>query len=222
MLWGMSPKIYNTSQIDEQIINLIERKNINFLIIPFANKIINYKEEKDKINRRFADFVDFDINIDVLRINLCTWDKNYARRKIKNADIIRLPGGDPVLLKRRLSFLWIYRMVKDALMKEDGKIVVWNSAWTLIFFKYFISSVEKNKEYLYNYHSGFDLIRCLWVCHYTEWSREPFLRKYINELSINWVWIDEQAGYVITYINWKKFQEEVISIWSGEVFFIDK
>ena len=101
----MSPKIYNTSQIDEQIINLIERKNINFLIIPFANKIINYKEEKDKINRRFADFVDFDINIDVLRINLCTWDKNYARRKIKNADIIRLPGGDPVLLKRRLSFL---------------------------------------------------------------------------------------------------------------------
>lgn len=210
--------------IYEKILHMTHKKNINVLLVNFADAKENADAEIEKYETRFKLIKTYKVVVDSLKYDYAIADRTYLNKKIGSSDIIRLGWGNPVTLKNKLNAIGWYVKILHTI-KYANKVVVWNSAGSLIFFRNYIKSLGKRKSngnYTHQTCPGFWLIDWLWVVHFSEWKRKEYLQDFSLKLNMPGIGIDEKAGMVLGFNGQSKLElKEIIKIKDGNVWFFD-
>lgn len=165
---------YETAPFDKEIIRLTGKQNPNFLFIGFANKYPDYYfKVMDGIYNGM-----YGCKTDYLRYEEIK-DKEITNKKIKNADIIYVGGGNTYKLMRLFKLYGIDEMLVNAY--NDGKVLCGVSAGAICWCDYGNSDsrvISSNSNQMIRV-TGLGLINVLFAPHIV---KEPNRTKSVKQM----------------------------------------
>lgn len=165
---------YETAPFDKEIIRLTGKQNPNFLFIGLANKYPDYYfEVMDGIYNGM-----YGCKTDYLRYEEIK-DKEITKRKINNADIIYVGGGNTYKLMRLFKMYGIDKMLVEAY--NDDKVLCGVSAGAICWCDYGNSdsrAISSNSSQMIRV-SGLGLINVLFAPHI---AKEPNRTESVKQM----------------------------------------
>lgn len=197
LIWWGSIKDWETDFIELEILKSVNKKEINILMINFANSLWNDENYLEKFKKAYKRFPDFKINFYQILFSEINNEK-VLDEKIKKSDIIYFWWWNTLQLKNNLPEKVFEKIIFEN--KNNSKILVWRSAWALIFFDKFLSEIsfENPKIGLFDW---FNIFSWILTVHFSEYWEEKELEKFVKEIKINWIWMDEWTCLI--FENWK-------------------
>jgi len=199
LIWGWSLYPFETIHIEYPILKGIEKKNINILLIDFANYWSKKWPYQDKLDKAYSMIEDICFNIKTLSYQESINNQWYLNRMIEWADIIYLWWWSPIKLLRYIKKLNLSTKLVN-FYKRDNKTIIGRSAWAIIFFEKFLTSIpDKLNDWKYKnrIYSGLWLINWLGVAHFSQWGRQNALIEATQKFKCNGLWIDENVWILI-------------------------
>ena len=171
---GMNNEINDVKIICKKILELSNKEKPNVLYIPTAN---NDHEKYSKIMANFFKS-NYYCNVDILWLISNLMSKEEIDKKIKNADVIFVEGGNLLALLE----IWKKYKLEDKLRNayENGVIMSGISAGANCWFEYSYSDNVKDKEF--DFVKGLGFIKGCICPHYDDKNRRKKFENDINKL----------------------------------------
>lgn len=205
LIWGWSIKNWETDFIEQKILESVWKKQINILMINYANSLKKDTNYLNKFRKSYDKFNEYDISFDQLNYSESFID-NIKNNKLNKADIIYFWWGNTLKLLKALKKNNLFNEIIK-LYLYNNKIIVWRSAWALIFFEKFLSEkwINNNSIWIFNW---FNFLKWIWSVHLTEYNEWPLLEKFVLSRKLNWIWLDECSCLIIENWQFSVFNKE--------------
>jgi len=194
LLWWWSIKNWETNFIEKVILASVNKKEINILMINYANSIKDDTIYLDKFKKAYSKYNDYNVSLEQLNFS-DSFKNDIKNKKIEKADVIYFWWWDTLKLKKSLLKNNLFEDIINWYL-YNNKIIVWRSAWSLIFFEKFLSErwISNNEIWLFRWFNIFK-----WICsvHLSEYNEWPILEKFVLQNNINWLWMDECTCLII-------------------------
>lgn len=167
----------DSNDMDKKIVELSGKENPNLLFIGFASE---YAEaEYNNIKKIFKPL---NCNTSFLKKKNCINNKELMLKKIKEADIIYIGGGNTIKLLNTIKEFGIEKLLKDAYNKE--KLLVGISAGAILLSKegFSDSLVTKDNPNNYKFIKGLAFTDICICPHYSE--RKELLKDNIKNKTV--------------------------------------
>lgn len=158
---GRGNTIYETKEIDEEIVKMSNKINPNFLFIGLASSFSDsYYDTIKKIYKNLG------CNTQYLKKKNIINNKDITKNKIMSADIIYIGGGDSIKLISEVKEYEIDKLLKDAY--EKGTVIAGISAGAILLSNegFSDSLILRGENDKYSFIKGLNLININICPHY--------------------------------------------------------
>lgn len=118
---------------------------------------------------------------------------------LNEIDAVYIGWGNAIRLMRELKKYNLFPIILNLL--QNGKVVIGKSAGATIFFRKFLTSIDRLSDWKMTYvpkvYNWFGLIDALISAHFTQWDRQVPFQHFCDLHKIVWVGIDEGAALCI-------------------------
>ena len=170
---------YETKEIDQKILKLVNKDNPNFLFIGFAS---TYSDSYYDIIKKI--YKNLGCNTTYLKRKNLINNRELSIKKINDADIIYIGGGDTIRLKKTIEE---YNL-KDILDQQvqNNKVIVGISAGAIILSKsgYSDTYILRGEDNKYRFINGYNYFKHNICPHYNNESKEKQLNKDIKDKEV--------------------------------------
>ena len=159
--------IYNTKEIDEEIIRMTNKDKPNFLFIGLANSFADsYYDSMKTIYKNLG------CNTVYLKKSNIVNNPDIVKNKIKEADIIYIGGGDTIKLLENIKEYNIDILLKEAY--EDGVVLAGMSAGAILLSKdgFSDSKITRKESDKHEFVEGLNFIDISFCPHYEKGSNK--------------------------------------------------
>ena len=167
---------YSTKAIDEEIVKMTSKEKPNFLFIGLANSYADsYYDCMKNIYKGLGCTTVY------LKKNNIIHNPNIVKKKIKEADIIYIGGGDTIKLLDNIKEYKIDVLLKEAY--EEGTVLAGMSAGAILLSKdgFSDSKIIRNESDKHVFIDGLNFINISFCPHYNELKK----KELIDELNKN-------------------------------------
>lgn len=203
--WG-SIKEGETDFIEKQILESTGKKNINILMINFANSLWNDTNYLDKFKAAYSKYSEYIIHFRQIFFNEII-SESIINNKIDWSDIIYFGWWNTVQLKNNFPEKIFQKIIYA--YDNNKKILAGRSAGALIFFKKFLSK-QSDSIGLFDWFGFFDEIL---MVHFSEYWEQKELKKYVQQTQIDGIWMDECTALIIDDGEWKVIKQDQKNIY---------
>lgn len=175
---GRGNTLYETKEIDEEIIKMTNKENPNFLFIGLASSYSDsYYDTIKKI------YKDLGCNTSYLKKKNIINNPDITKNKILNADIIYIGGGDSIKLINEIKVYKIDSLLEEALNK--GTVLAGISAGAILLSKegFSDSLILRGESDKYSFLEGLNLIN-INICPHYSLEKSIQLKEQINNREI--------------------------------------
>lgn len=175
---GRGNTLYETKEIDEEIIKMTNKENPNFLFIGLASSYSDsYYDTIKKI------YKDLGCNTSYLKKKNIINNPDITKNKILNADIIYIGGGDSIKLINEIKEYKIDTLLEEALNKKT--VLVGISAGAILLSKegFSDSLILRGESDKYSFLEGLNLIN-INICPHYSLEKSIQLKEQINNREI--------------------------------------
>lgn len=175
---GRGNTLYETKEIDEEIIKMTNKENPNFLFIGLASSYSDsYYDTIKKIYKELG------CNTSYLKKKNIINNPDITKNKILNADIIYIGGGDSIKLINEIKEYKIDTLLEEALNKKT--VLVGISAGAILLSKegFSDSLILRGESDKYSFLEGLNLIN-INICPHYSLEKSIQLKEQINNREI--------------------------------------
>ena len=175
---GRGNTLYETKEIDEEIIKMTNKENPNFLFIGLASSYSDsYYDTIKKI------YKDLGCNTSYLKKKNIINNPDITKNKILNADIIYIGGGDSIKLINEIKVYKIDSLLEEALNK--GTVLAGISAGAILLSKegFSDSLILRGESDKYSFLEGLNLVN-INICPHYSLEKSIQLKEQINNREI--------------------------------------
>ena len=175
---GRGNTLYETKEIDEEIIKMTNKENPNFLFIGLASSYSDsYYDTIKKI------YKDLGCNTSYLKKKNIINNPDITKNKILNADIIYIGGGDSIKLINEIKEYKIDTLLEEALNKKT--VLAGISAGAILLSKegFSDSLILRGESDKYSFLEGLNLIS-INICPHYSLEKSIQLKEQINNREI--------------------------------------
>ena len=175
---GRGNTLYETKEIDEEIIKMTNKENPNFLFIGLASSYSDsYYDTIKKI------YKDLGCNNSYLKKKNIINNPDITKNKILNADIIYIGGGDSIKLINEIKEYKIDTLLEEALNKKT--VLAGISAGAILLSKegFSDSLILRGESDKYSFLEGLNLIN-INICPHYSLEKSIQLKEQINNREI--------------------------------------
>lgn len=175
---GRGNTLYETKEIDEEIIKMTNKENPNFLFIGLASSYSDsYYDTIKKI------YKDLGCNNSYLKKKNIINNPDITKNKILNADIIYIGGGDSIKLINEIKEYKIDTLLEEALNKKT--VLVGISAGAILLSKegFSDSLILRGESDKYSFLEGLNLVN-INICPHYSLEKSIQLKEQINNREI--------------------------------------
>ena len=175
---GRGNTLYETKEIDEEIIKMTNKENPNFLFIGLASSYSDsYYDTIKKI------YKDLGCNTSYLKKKNIINNPDITKNKILNADIIYIGGGDSIKLINEIKEYKIDTLLEEALNKKT--VLAGISAGAILLSKegFSDSLILRGESDKYSFLEGLNLIN-INICPHYSLEKSIQLKEQINNREI--------------------------------------
>ena len=175
---GRGNTLYETKEIDEEIIKMTNKENPNFLFIGLASSYSDsYYDTIKKI------YKDLGCNTSYLKKKNIINNPDITKNKILNADIIYIGGGDSIKLINEIKEYKIDTLLEEALNKKT--VLAGISAGAILLSKegFSDSLILRGESDKYSFLEGLNLIN-INICPHYSLEKSIHLKEQINNREI--------------------------------------
>ena len=175
---GRGNTLYETKEIDEEIIKMTNKENPNFLFIGLASSYSDsYYDTIKKI------YKDLGCNTSYLKKKNIINNPDITKNKILNADIIYIGGGDSIKLINEIKEYKIDTLLEEALNKKT--VLVGISAGAILLSKegFSDSLILRGESDKYSFLEGLNLVN-INICPHYSLEKSIQLKEQINNREI--------------------------------------
>lgn len=175
---GRGNTLYETKEIDEEIIKMTNKENPNFLFIGLASSYSDsYYDTIKKI------YKDLGCNTSYLKKKNIINNPDITKNKILNADIIYIGGGDSIKLINKIKEYKIDTLLEEALNKKT--VLAGISAGAILLSKegFSDSLILRGESDKYSFLEGLNLIN-INICPHYSLEKSIQLKEQINNREI--------------------------------------
>ena len=158
---------YSTKAIDEEIVKMTSKEKPNFLFIGLANSYADsYYDCMKNIYKGLGCTTVY------LKKNNIIHNPNIVKKKIKEADIIYIGGGDTIKLLDNIKEYKIDVLLKEAY--EEGTVLAGMSAGAILLSKdgFSDSKIIRNESDKHVFVDGLNFINISFCPHYNELKKK--------------------------------------------------
>lgn len=175
---GRGNTLYETKEIDEEIIKMTNKENPNFLFIGLASSYSDsYYDTIKKIYKELG------CNTSYLKKKNIINNPDITKNKILNADIIYIGGGDSIKLINEIKEYKIDTLLEEALNKKT--VLVGISAGAILLSKegFSDSLILRGESDKYSFLEGLNLVN-INICPHYSLEKSIQLKEQINNREI--------------------------------------
>lgn len=207
-IWGGEFRLWETLNIDKEIVLFSNKRNPKFLFIPTASfDSIKYSTE---ICNYFADLW---CKCDILYLSK-NKDSKYYEKKILWSDIIYVWWWNSLEMMKKWRKLWIDKILYKAL--KNDIVLCWLSAWAICWFSYWSSDSRKLKKNL----NQFIKVKWLWFVnalfcpHYdSESERKDDLKRMMKYTNLIALAVDDGCAIQVKDSKYRIIQSQFHSVY---------
>lgn len=196
LVWGWDINSPKYSLIEKRILAEPNKDHIKVWMILISQwDNINYYTPKIKhFLDKHAKTIWVKVEMEVIDTKILKND-NLRQEKLKTCDIIYFSWWDPIIFQNVVSKKLFIKTIDENI----DKIIVWRSAWMLVFFEKYITKNNlgaKAKDIVIDWYWIFPYI---WCAHFIQKNRKIILKNTVNKLKLDWIWVDENSGIIISF-----------------------